>query len=220
MPFLRQLFFPYTAGTDAMRALVEREGMEALNDLFANPPPATTVILHPHLLGTDWQPVADLDRLLPVDATSASLGEGWSERESGVLGEFQISNYLLADSVVNEWDGIPYPSEGLILSSALQAAAGWRGDAYRIFGHENGDDSVLTVVVRFADADEAQEWERGHDRALSTISESVVDGPFTFNTRPDGAVVARLEPVGDTVFFAIGTSREAARAALAPLIEG
>ncbi len=212
IPYLRELYFPYTVGASAIQTYVARNGLDALNDLLVNPPPATTSILHFQLLGTDWEPVADLDRLLPVDAISQSLGEGWSEREAGVLGEFHLVNYLLVDSPVPEWRHSTH-------ERAQEEGEGWRGDAYRIFEHENGEDRVLTVVVRFEDAVEAEQWERAHARAVLGHAEYFYEAPYSLSIRNDGAVVARAAPVGDTVFFAIGTSIEAASAALRALIE-
>ena len=48
----------------------------------------------------------------------------------------------------------------------------------------------------------------------------MVEGVVTLATRPDGNVVALLEPVGRDVIFAIGTNAEVARAAVEPLVGG
>ena len=216
---LRVISFPYLSGAIAMRDLAFREGPEALNALYAIPPPSTAHILHPHLLGTDWLPES-VGHLLPAAAIGGSLGPGWTEVESGVLGEFHLVNYLLGDTV-----GYPWPAYGRhpgfsyneVLARIARAGEGWQGDSYRLF--ENGEERVLVVAVRFDTTIDSRQFEEAHRKALA-YGEIVVDGPYTFVTRRDGHVVARLEPVGRTVFFAIGTSAEVGRAALEPLVEG
>ena len=71
----------------------------------------------------------------------------------------------------------------------------------------------MVVVVRFETADDAGQFQAAHRRAVAP-GESVVEWPYIFVTRSDGFVVARVAHLGRTVFFAIGTNREVARAAL------
>ncbi len=211
--------FPYLSGAIAMRDLAFREGPEALNGLFAIPPPSTAHILHPHLLGTDWLPES-VSHLLPAAAIGGSLGPGWTEGESGVLGEFHLVNYLLGDTVGYPWRAYGYPGRSYeVLARIARAGEGWQGDSYRLF--ENGEERVLVVVVRFETALDSSEFEKAHRKALARAwGEVVLESPYTFVTREDGHVVARIAPVGRTVFFAIGTSAELVRAALEPLVEG
>ena len=204
----RALLFPYISGEIAMRRLVDREGVEALNQLYDLPPPSTAHILHSHLLGSDWLPES-VSHLLPVGAISQSLGSGWTEMESGVLGEFHLVNYLLGKRPGYPWHWGTY-------FRAEDAGEGWRGDYYRLF--QNDEELVLVVVARFESDPDAREFEYVHQEALR--GEAAVEGLYTFVTRDDGYVVARIAPVGRTVFFAIGTSAEVARAALAPLVGG
>ena len=216
---VRAFSFPYLTGPVAVEAVVERHGVEALNALFGDPPDATTAIIHVDLLDTDWAPDADVDSLLPADAVAGSLGEGWTESESGVLGEFHLMNYLAGDRTAYPWAAYGYEGRRFNLTEegVRRAGAGWEGDSYRIF--ENGDERVLVVVVRFETLIDAHEFADEHH--LATFGgEVAIEDPYTFVTRDDGFVVARLDPVGRTVFFAIGTSAEVARAALEPLVRG
>ena len=206
---LRVISFPYLSGAIAMRDLAFREGPEALNALYAIPPPSTAHILHPHLLGTDWLPES-VGHLLPAPAIGGSLGPGWTEVESGVLGEFHLVNYLLGKYGGYPWADGSHPQ-------TLAAGEGWQGDAYRLF--ENGEELVLVVVVRFDTSVDARQFDAAHRSALARGA-SVVEGPYMLVTRDDEFVVARVDPVGRTVFFAIGTSAEVVRAALEPLLEG
>lgn len=214
---LRVFTFPYLTGPVAVEAVVERHGLEGLNGLFGDPPDATAAIIHTYLLDTDWVPEADVDLLLPSDAIAGSLGEGWTEEESGVLGEFHLVNYLLGDRQGYPWTAYGYEGRPLnyIEVEVQQAGNGWQGDYYCIF--ENDAERVLVVAVRFEIPVDAHEFAQAHRNALATGAVAVED-PYTFVTREDGFVVARIEPVDRTVFFAIGTSAEVARAALEPLV--
>ncbi len=216
---LRVFTFPYLTGPVAVEAVVERHGLEALNALFGDPPDATTAIIHAYLLDTDWEPEADVDLLLPAAAIAGSLGEGWTEYESGVLGEFHLVNYLLGDRQGYPWTAYGYEGRPLNFTEVQvqQAGAGWQGDYYRIFEHDA--ERVLVVAVRFEVPIDSHEFAKAHRNALEGGAVAVED-PYTFVTRADGLVVASIEPVGRTVFFAIGTSAEVVRKALAPLVGG
>ncbi|MDE2669053.1 MAG: hypothetical protein OXI51_05290 [Chloroflexota bacterium] len=216
---LRVFTFPYVTGPVAVEAVVERHGLEGLNALFGDPPDATAAIIHTNLLDTDWVPEADVDLLLPSDAIAGSLGEGWTESEWGVLGEFHLMNYLVGDRQAYPWPAHGYEGRGFRATEVLvqRAGDGWQGDSYRIF--ENGEERVLVVAVRFDTMLDSSQFEEAHSLLLARTLSSV-EAPYAFATREDGFVVARLEPVGRTVFFAIGTSAEVARAALEPLVGG
>lgn len=207
---LRTLYFPYINGEIAMRNLAHRRGLEAVNALFAIPPPSTAHILHPRLLDSGWLP-ASVSHLLPGQAIGARLGADWTETESGVLGEFHLANYLLGSR-----PGIPHPWAWGDTTGSVEAAEGWRGDAYRLF--ESGEERVLAVVVRFGTVVDARQFQKAHGRALARW-ERTVEGPYTFVTRDDGFVVGLVEPPVHTMFFAIGTSAEVVRAALGALEE-
>ncbi|MCY4392370.1 MAG: hypothetical protein OXE43_09995 [Chloroflexi bacterium] len=216
---LRAFIFPYVTGPVAVQAIIDREGAEAANALFADPPPGTSAIIQSDLLGGDWRPEADIARLLPASAIADSLGPEWTEVESGVLGQFHLMNYLLGDRL-----GYPWPAQGYADRRytdaevrVQRAGEGWRGDYYRIF--ERGEDQVLIAVVRFETTLDSSQFGVAH-RASLAGGQVAADSTYTLVTRDDGYVVARIAPVGRTVFFAIGTSAEVARAALAPLVEG
>lgn len=214
---LRVFTFPYVTGPVAVEAVVERHGLEGLNALFGDPPDGTAAIIHTDLLDSDWVPDADVDLLLPSEAIAGSLGEGWTETESGVLGEFHLMNYLLGDRQAYPWPAYGYESRGFRATETLvqRAGDGWQGDSYRIF--ENGEERVLVVAVRFDTMIDSSQFEEAHSLLLAR-TRSWVEDSYTFATREDGFVVTRIEPVGRTVFFAISTSADVARAALEPLV--
>ena len=55
-PFVRTFWFPYITGADWARAVLANHGVEQLNGYLSEPPPATTLILHPELAGAGWEP--------------------------------------------------------------------------------------------------------------------------------------------------------------------
>ena len=208
---LRAISFPYVNGEIAMRNLAHRRGLEAIDALFAIPPPSTAHILHPSLLDSGWFPES-VSHLLPREAIGSSLGEDWAETETGVLGEVHLANYLLGDR-----PGLEYPWAWGDPTGSVAAAEGWRGDSYRLF--ENGEELVLVVVVRFDRVIDARQFAKAHRRALARW-EGAAEDPYTFVTRDDGFVVGLVEPPVRTVFFAIGTSAEVVRKALEALVRG
>ena len=211
-PFVRTFWFPYITGADWARAVLANHGVEQLNGYLSEPPPATTLILHPELAGAGWEPEVIYAGGAVADIL-ANLGRGWGWRERGSLGEFQLANYLVGDA--------PY-SPGWLRAAANQAAvdaaAGWAGDKFFLL--DKGGEALLVTFVRFVSEEDAREFAEAHRAVATRGAEVVVEGVVTLATRPDGNVVALLEPVGRDVIFAIGTNAEVARAAVEPLVGG
>ena len=159
--------------------------------------------------------------MLPAEAIAGSLGEGWTEGESGVLGEFHLVNYLLGDRQGYPWTAYGYEGRPLNFTEVhvQQAGDGWQGDAYRIF--ENDDERVLVVVVRFEVTAVDSGTSSRRRTAMPSRGARWRSRTHTRSSRgKTGSSSPAIEPVGRTVFFAIGTSAEVARAALAPLVGG
>ena len=111
------LIFPYHKGTVFVLHLTNQGGWGAVNTAFGQPPLSTEQILHPEkYLGPepDWPTAVELPKL------AEQLGDSWSALGGNVLGEMQIQILL---------ENIP---------GAQQAAAGWDGDRYEVFEHEDG----------------------------------------------------------------------------------
>ena len=210
---LREIYFPYTTGASWAGFVLANASTEALDALLAEPPPATTLILHRELLDSGWEPEEVGESALPADQILEHLGAGWHVRRSGSLGEFHLINYLVGDALY-----LPNWLYGPSSRPAVEAGKGWAGDRYALL--EGGDERVLVARVRFVDEDEAAQFARTHRSVATRRAEVAEEDGLTLATRPDGKVVALLEPVGRDVIFAIGTSAEVARAALEPLLEG
>ena len=215
-PIIRELYFPYTTGARWAGGVLADEGAEGLDAFLAEPPPATTLILHPELMDTGWEPEWIYDSFLPERQIRGSLGLGWHTRLSGSIGEFHLLNYLVGNALFGaNWLYDPGNR------TAIDAAAGWAGDRYYLFEHSGEDgQAVMVARVRFAGEEDAREFARTHRSVATRRAEVVEEDALTLATRPDGNVVALIEPVGRDVIFAIGTSAEVVRAALEPLLKG
>lgn len=212
---LREFYFPYTAGTEAVAWFIEANGLDAFNALLREPPRATSQILRPQLLASGWEPEYVYSyATLPQRQIRVSLGLLWGTRQSGTLGEFQLANYLLGDA--------PFDPDWFKRDenrAVLDAVAGWTGDRYYLFANPEGE-AALIAYVRFADEGEAREFAETHRVVATRGADVVTESDLTLATQDDGRVVALLDPVGRDVIFAIGTSAEVVRKTLAPLMEG
>ncbi len=212
---LREFYFPYTAGAEAVTWFIEAHGLDALNELLRDPPSATSQILHPELLSSGWEPEYIYSySTLPQRQIRVSLGWLFGLRLSGSLGEFHLANYLLGDAPFHP-DWFKRDENRVV----LDAVAGWTGDRYYLFENPEGE-AALVAYVRFADEDEAREFAETHHAIATRDAEVAMEGDLTLATQDDGRVVVLLEPLGRSVTFAIGTSAEVALAAVAPLLEG
>ncbi len=128
--YLREtLLFPYLRGQEFCTALYARGGWNALADAFQHPPASSSQILHPDLYFA--QP-----REEPVEIAFGDHLEvaGQNPLEDNVLGEFgarQLFANWLHDKARTD-----------------QAAAGWRGDRYLVYGQDKTAGYVWKTVCR------------------------------------------------------------------------
>ncbi len=209
MTLLREIGFPYSEGEAWVAEVVAEDGVEAINAFLTEPPPATTLIIHPELMGTGWAPEE-----VALPAIASALGEGWRLEAEGVFGEFHLDNYLLA-LALNREEG----DDSDLADDREAASAGWAGDRYAVYVSEDGAESVFVARVRFVDEDEAEEF--AQLQLTLTQAERPEAGTVTIAANPEqGTFTALTAPVGREALFAIGTSEAAARAALEALIGG
>jgi hypothetical protein len=130
--FLREtLLFPYLRGQEFCQALYLDGGWDALADAFRHPPSSTAEILHPALFMAR-------PRVPPVVIEfpqTAVLGQ--QPLADNVLGEFGLRQLFA------RW--LPVATAG------DDAAAGWRGDRYLVYGNAQ----ATAYVWRIACADAA-----------------------------------------------------------------
>lgn len=107
------MLFPYLRGLVFCAKLTNEGGWKALDEAYAKPPLSTEQILHPEKYGPNG------DAPMAIDLGTLEPGEGWRELTRNVLGELQISVMLRGH------DG-------------RKAAAGWDGDQFASFEHQDG----------------------------------------------------------------------------------
>ncbi len=127
--FLRLDFlFPYQAGKNFVETFFRDGGWAAVDALYQEPPSSSEQILHP-----ERYPGDDPVKLVLPDALDA-LGSGWREIDADTLGEWYTQ------LVLNEY--IPK-------AEAASAAAGWGGDAYRVYHNDSSGEDVLFLVMQW-----------------------------------------------------------------------
>jgi hypothetical protein len=173
--FLQEDFvFPYLFGQSFVEYFHNQGGWPAVNEVYKNPPVSTEQIIHPERY-PDEEP-------LPVKLSdfSPSLGEGWLEVDGGVMGEWYT--YLILAHGLD-------PSARLSESSAQAAAAGWGGDAYKIYYNFQEESTVMVLQTIWDTNEDAREFynafqEYGESRfgtATSTSTERVSwDNPESY----------------------------------------
>jgi hypothetical protein len=143
-PFMQEDFlFPYTYGFTFTLSLWQENGWAALDNVYRNPPVSTEQILHPELYPND----TPLPVVIPD--ISSSLGEGWRELDSGVMGEWYA--YLILARSIN-------PDAQVDDETAFAAAAGWGGDAYQLFHNDATGQTVLVLFTTWEAEAERSEF--------------------------------------------------------------
>jgi hypothetical protein len=111
--FLKEDFiFPYTYGQAFVEKLMNDGGWEAVDAAYANVPVSTEQILHPEKYPDDKPVTVELPDLLAV------LGDGWSELDSNVMGEWYT--YLILAKAVDA---------AQVIETAQTAADSWEAAA-------------------------------------------------------------------------------------------
>lgn len=139
------LLFPYTNGTRFVGTVQAGGGWESVDRLFREPPVSTEQVMHPlkYVQKEQPKPVA-LPNLLPA------LGPGWTERRTGVLGEFLAQQHL---------------REFIDDRTADKAAAGWGGDRYASYQSNDGR-RVFALLTTWDTADDAHEFYEAYQRLV------------------------------------------------------
>jgi hypothetical protein len=135
--------FPYDQGLSFVEYLYNRGNWAEVNQAYQRLPDSTEQILHPQKYLDREQPIS----LPEVDLTQF-LGEDWRLVEDNRLGEW--TTYLLLGYSAD------LPSQ-IDLAVAEEAAAGWGGDRYLVFVHEETNNRLLSarwIWDTTADADD------------------------------------------------------------------
>ncbi|HWZ84957.1 MAG TPA: hypothetical protein VN032_02070 [Thermoanaerobaculia bacterium] len=141
--FVDQLFFPYSEGTEFVRAAIKKGGWPEVDRLWRDPPDSSSEILH----GAPYPP--PVEGLLPANA--AALFPGQRLVYMDTLGEWTM-RFLLGRALPDD--------------EAAKAATGWRGD--RIAFVSSGGRMGYLWRIRFEDGLSAARFEAALRKARAT----------------------------------------------------
>ncbi|HHY89654.1 MAG TPA: hypothetical protein GYA06_12130 [Chloroflexi bacterium] len=201
--FLRLDFlFPYDQGLSFVQSFYERGGWDGVNRLYEIPPMTTEQIMHPERYPDDIPVAVVLPDLLPV------LGDGWTELDNNILGEWYT--YLVLGAGAQ-------PGWRLSESAAARGAEGWGGDRYLVYGSESGE-TVLVLSTVWDSVDESEEfWTAltgygrrrwGQPDTSGTASGAGAGEYAGWSNTADGTVLVWLS--GDTTLWVIAPDEETA----------
>jgi hypothetical protein len=141
---LQDFVFPYQQGLAFVRRYYERDGWAGVDALWDRPPVSTEHILHPERYEAGDQPV-----IVARPALTETLGSGWRQLDSSVNGEWYT--YLI----------LAYGEKAtarLEEDMAATAAAGWGGDGYTVFYHDESGQLVLAAEWMWDTPEDAAEF--------------------------------------------------------------
>ncbi len=156
----------YTKGATTAYEVFRAGGWEAVAALYSEPPQSTEQVLHPRekLVGKRDYPVA-------LTIPTPKVLESWQHLDTEVLGELGWRVYL------QTWD----------VEDATEAAAGWDGDLYAVYGKQDATVALLATV--WDTAKDAQQFFDGYVASLrKRFPEAAIktNSATTRLTRPDG----------------------------------
>ena len=134
----RDLMTWYEDGLCFVQAVRERLANGA-TAIFERLPATTEQVLHPDKYLAGEGAVA-----VTLPALEGALGEGWGEIDGSTLGEYTLQNLLVLGMTAER-------------PRVQEAAAGWGGDAWRLYGREEARLFAATVAWDSA-ADAQQFW--------------------------------------------------------------
>jgi hypothetical protein len=141
-PILRETFdFPYSYGTNFV-AILQKQGWNAVDKAFADPPQSTEQILHPEKYFSRDEPT-----LVSLPPLTDTLGIGWHLVEKETLGEFQTRLYL---------------AQEVDAATADLASQGWDGDQYALY--MQGNDQMLIWATVWDSPQDREEFVAAYSR--------------------------------------------------------
>ena len=145
---IRQLEFPYVAGTDFVSQLYARGGFAAVDEAWADPPVSTEQVLHFRAYLENELPVA----VPEIDPDIRALGLDIAEDTT--FGEAMIAIWLAY--------------LGVDQADANTAAAGWGGDRVTALVSPDGEVAVILRIAWDAPVD-ADQFEATYGDVLATL---------------------------------------------------
>ncbi len=179
--FLDDLAFPYDAGLDFVRRLVDWGGIAAVDKAYLDPPISTEQVLH-----SDRYAIGEVVRPIPeLDVTLA----GYDDARIGSIGEWGLRRWL---------------RQTLTAGVLTQTADGWGADAVATL--RSGDD--VAFVYTYAADSEGDAIEVAlalveHTRTTMGAGDGVeVDGGILFD---EGSPWVFIDRIGDGLIYVAAT---------------
>ncbi len=206
------LYFPYVTGLTFVEAIRDAGGWDAVDAAYADLPTSTEQILHPERYLERDEPTP-----ITLPQPAAALGAGWELVQENTAGELDTS-ILLANLAPGEGFNALTGSFDLP-EAATNAASGWDGDRYALWGSANQE--VLVWRSAWDSDDDAAAFAR----ALQQRDEVRFGGGWEGETSDDAALMTddrfvRLVRDGTHVNYVLAPTLELADAAIAALRTG
>src|SRR5262249_25965974 len=140
----RQLIGAYVLGQkfllrgDVSRIAGGKPGAD-IDHAFKNPPASTEQVLHPEKYWTDGSP--DLPKPVALPDLSAFLGRGWKRLDRGTPGELALA--VMTEATPPD---LLSPAAALGEGWTNEAAAGWGGDEWALYGKDDSRVAALATV--------------------------------------------------------------------------
>jgi len=148
VPFLRtRRRFPYVRGAAFWHAILTRDPSRWSDQPYHDPPASTEQIMHPEKY------LGDRDDPTPVvlAGLDAELGAPWHRIDEDVAGEFIVHVWL---------------QHYLDDETAARAAAGWDGDRYHLYEHEETKHVTFVFLSVWDSQADTQEFLEAYQRIL------------------------------------------------------
>jgi hypothetical protein len=151
----RYYYFPYDQCADFAGLLLLMGGWDAVNGAYDNVPTSTEQILHFEKYTSHEAPTA-----VTLADLATQLGQGWSQLDNAVFGEFDVYNYLLSSLEGQAgWDEV-----------AQEAAKGWGGGRLASYSSGDGTGVVLHLSLQGDDAAELSEFVDAFQQVAGTTA--------------------------------------------------
>ncbi len=134
----KDFYFPYDQGYQFVKRLYERGGWAEVDAAYTNPPLSTEMILHP-----EKYDAGEVPQIVAAAVLTDTLGSGWRQVDSGVIGEWYTS--LVLEQHIAE-------------NTAATAAAGWGGDHYTVSYDQAANQTVVVWQTVWDSTSDAEEF--------------------------------------------------------------
>jgi len=199
--FMKEDFlFPYDQGYSFVETIYNEGGWQAVDDAYANPPVSTEQILHPEKYPTD-SPVK-----VEMPDFKSMLGDGWTELDNNVMGEW-YTYLILAKGSSDRFR--------MDEDTAKTAAAGWGGDTYLYYTSDDSEDYLFvwrSVWETPQDAEEFFSLSGDYGKARWGIADLDKNNRIAWTSDADGQITMRK--AGKEVLWLMSSSEELSDSAL------